>query len=339
MILTQTNPAEANPVRLVETTRGALVESVHYGSLVVTDADGQVKHSAGVPGQPTYARSSLKPLQLIAMVRAGLDLPGPLLCLATASHSGGREHRDGAEQILALYGLDQTVLRNVPDLPYGAAEREEWLRSGHRASRLAQNCPGKHAAMAATCAINGWTLDNYLDPQHPLQRLIESTIVELVGENTAATTTDGCGSPVFAYSLHAVARAYGRLAAASDETIEGRVADSIRRHPEMVAGEGRDVVRLMRAVPGLIAKEGAEAVQLVGLSDGTGIAIKISDGGDRARMPATVAILQALGVEPGRLEALSTPVVLGGGQPVGALRPARDLIDALAQASITTGQR
>lgn len=94
-----------------------------------------------------------------------------------------------------------------------------------------------------------------------------------------------------------VASSYGRLGAAAADTPEGRVAAAMRRYPEMVAGQGRDVAQLMRSVHGLVAKDGAESVQLLGLPVGTGVAVKISDGGDRARLPITVQILAALGID------------------------------------------
>ena len=59
-------------------------------------------------------------------------------------------------RILQLHGLTEAALENTVDLPYGDTERQNWLRAGGEASQLAQNCSGKHAAMAATCAINGW---------------------------------------------------------------------------------------------------------------------------------------------------------------------------------------
>lgn len=317
-------------VPLVTATRDGFVESVHYGSAVVTSPQGTPLFAAGEPAAPVYPRSSLKPLQAVAMIRAGLVLPTELLALAASSHSGAAAHQDGAAHILARYGLDESALANVPDLPYGVAEREQWLRSGNPPTRLAQNCSGKHAAMAATCVVNGWPVDGYLDPGHPLQRLVKDTVSELVGEEPSATTTDGCGTPLFAYSLTAMARAYGRLAAADAGTAEGTLARAMREHPEMVAGAQRDVTALMRAVPGLLAKDGAEAVQVVGLPDGRGVAVKISDGGDRARMPVTVLILAALGLDRRRVAALGTTPVLGGGRPVGTLRAADSLVDDLA---------
>ncbi len=310
-------------VPLVEVTRDGLVESIHYGSLIALRKNGSTAVEAGEPDAPMYPRSSLKPLQAVALLKAGLDIPQNLLALTAASHSGAQMHRDGAAEILKLHGLTEAALGNSTDLPYGVAEREEWLRAGNGPTQIAQNCSGKHASMTAVCVINGWPVEGYLHPEHPLQVLVRDTITDLTGEEAAAVSTDGCGTPLFAHSLHGMARAYGRLAAADESTDEGKVAHAMRRFPEMVAGEGRDVTALMRAVPGLLAKDGFEGLQLVGLPDGTGVAVKISDGGDRARMPITVEVLRRLGVDGGSLDTLQSPPVLGGGLPVGELRAAK----------------
>jgi L-asparaginase II len=312
-----------NHVPLVEVTRDGLVESIHYGSLIALNKDGTTAVEAGQPDAPMYPRSSLKPLQAVALLKAGLDIPQELLALTAASHSGSKKHRDGAAEILTLHGLTEAALGNSTDLPYGVPEREEWLRQGNGPTQIAQNCSGKHASMTAVCVINGWPVEGYLHPEHPLQVLVRDTITELTGEEAAAVSTDGCGTPLFAHSLHGMARAYGRLAAADESTNEGKVAHAMRRYPEMVAGEGRDVTALMRAVPGLLAKDGFEGLQLVGLPDGTGVAVKISDGGDRARMPITLEVLRRLGVDGGSLDTLQSPPVLGGGLPVGELRAAQ----------------
>jgi len=172
-------PTPPTPARLPQhaplavQTRDGLVESVHYGSAVATAADGRILLAAGDPQVAFYPRSALKPLQAVAMVRAGLDLPADLMALAAASHSGAATHRNGARRILELHGLTPADLENSTDLPYGSREREEWLGEGGQPSQLAQNCSGKHAAMAATCVINGWTVRGYLDPAHPLQQLVD----------------------------------------------------------------------------------------------------------------------------------------------------------------------
>jgi L-asparaginase II len=308
---------------LVAAIRDGLVESVHYGSAIALAADGSIQATAGDPLAPFYPRSSLKPLQAVAMVRAGLELPADLLALAAASHSGAAEHRDGALRILELHGLSLTDLENSTDLPYGVAECEDWLRTGGRATQLTQNCSGKHAAMAATCLINGWPIQGYLDPSHPLQQLVAGTVTELTGEEPSALSTDGCGTPLFALTLRGMARAFGRIARAAgadDGSAEAAVGLAMQKYPHMVAGEGRDVTELMRLLPGAVAKDGFEGVQLVGLPDGGAVAVKISDGGDRARMPATVKLLEVLGVDAGPLAGIATAPVLGGGQHVGLLQ-------------------
>ena len=308
-------------VPLAVQTRDGLAESVHYGSAIATAADGRTLLAAGEPLAPFYPRSALKPLQAVAMVRAGLDLPEDLLALAAASHSGAAVHRDGALRILELHGLNPGDLENSTDLPYGVREREEWLAGGGQATRLAQNCSGKHAAMAATCLVNGWSVRGYLDPAHPLQQLVARTVAELTGEQPERTTTDGCGTPLFALTLRGMARAFGTLASATGTgSAEAAVANAMRHHPQMVAGEDRDVTALMRLVPGLLAKDGFEGVQLVGLPDGRAAAVKISDGGDRARMPATVRLLAALDVDTSPLARLAEVPVLGGGRSVGLLQ-------------------
>ena len=313
---------------LVAAIRDGLVESVHYGSAVALSGDGSVAAAAGDPMAPFYPRSALKPLQAVAMVRAGLELPADLLALAAASHSGAAAHRDGALRILELHGLAPTDLDNSTDLPYGTAEREDWLRNGGSATQITHNCSGKHAAMVATCVINGWPVQGYLDPSHPLQQLVAQTVSDLTGEEPAAVSTDGCGTPLFALTLGGMARAFGRIAQAAAASLAGNDDDvspeaavglAMQQHPEMVAGEGRDVTALMRLLPGAVAKDGFEGVQLVGLADGSAVAVKISDGGDRARMPATVRLLEALGVDREPLAGIATAPVLGGGHQVGRL--------------------
>ncbi|NKX54900.1 asparaginase [Arthrobacter mobilis] len=317
-----TDPAIVRPahVPVAEQIRDGLVESVHYGSVIALAADGGTIFSAGDPLALFYPRSSLKPLQAVAMVRAGLRLPAPLLALSAASHSGAGMHQDGARRILDLHGLDEQALENAPDLPYGRAESSEWLRGGGAASRLAQNCSGKHAAMAATCVLNGWPVRGYLEPQHPLQQAIAGVVSELTGEEPALVSTDGCGTPLFALTLRGMARAFGLIASAAPGTAEATVAAAMRAHPEQVAGDGRDVTELMRRLPGLLAKDGFEGLQLAGLPDGRALAIKIADGSDRARLPVTLHALQAMGLDDGALGVLGPEPVLGGGRPVGRLR-------------------
>lgn len=299
--------------------RSGFVESVHHGIAVAVDADGSVVASAGTPGAAVFLRSTAKPLQAAAMLRGGLRLDGALLALASGSHSGERFHLDGVARILARVGLDAGALQNPPSLPLDDTERLTWQRTGRGPTRSGHNCSGKHAAMLATCVENGWPTASYGRTDHPLQQLIAETISDLTGEPVVASGVDGCGAPVHAVPVLGLARAYARIATAGPGTPEARVAGAIRGYPEWLGGTGRDVTALVRGVPGIIAKDGAEAVYVAALPDGRAAAVKIADGGARARTVVLTALLRRLGVAEPVLDELATVEVTGGGRAVGAV--------------------
>ncbi|MEU8207027.1 asparaginase [Streptosporangium sp. NPDC049046] len=304
----------------VEVVRSGFVESTHRARMLAVAADGSLVRVHGAVDALVSPRSSMKPLQALGMVRAGLPLEGELLALACASHVGEPFHVDGVRRILAGAGLQESALGCPADLPEDVASREEVLRSGGGRARVYMNCSGKHAAMLATCVANGWPLETYLDPAHPLQRAVRATIEELTGERVAASGVDGCGAPLFFVSMLGVTRAFRALVLADPDSPERRVADAFRAHPEWTSGTTRPEARLMRAVPGLLVKAGAEAFDAFVFADGRSGTVKIEDGGQRARVPVTVAALTALGFEAPGLDELATGVVLGGGRPVGEVR-------------------
>ncbi|TDD74522.1 asparaginase [Actinomadura rubrisoli] len=314
---------EINPV-LVEVERSGFVESRHRGAAVGLAADGSVAVRAGTPEEPIFPRSANKPMQAVAMLRAGLDLDGELLALAAGSHSGEDFHVEGAEKILAGAGLGAADLRCPEQWPLDL----EVVRTGGGRSRLRMNCSGKHAAMLATCVASGWPTATYLDAHHPLQLGVRKAVEDLAGERPAAVGVDGCGAPLFAVSTGGVARAFRALVLAEPGTPERRVADAMRAHPHWTSGTRREERRLMDAVPGLLVKCGAEGVDAFAFADGRAGAVKIDDGAMRARTPVTVALLRALGLAetPGAdtasLEELSVVDLRGGEDVVGAIRPA-----------------
>ncbi len=257
---------------VAEVWRGELVESVHNGTVVGLDADGAAAFTIGAPDAVVFPRSSNKPLQALAMVRAGLDLDGELLALACASHSGEDFHLDGVREILTRAGLTEADLQTPPDLPLSEAAQRAKLAAGFGPEPLFMNCSGKHAAMLLTCVRNGWPTATYRDPEHPLQRLIAETIEELTGERIGAVSVDGCGAPLFGLRLRGLATAFRTIATAKEGTDERRVADAMNAFPQWVGGTGRDVTELMRALPGSVCKDGAEGVYAIALADGRAVA-------------------------------------------------------------------
>ena len=312
---------------VAEIVRSGFVEGHHYGSIVALAADGSVDWSVGEVAAPVLPRSSNKPVQALAMVELGLDLPADLLALACASHSGEPFHVEGVRRTLASAGLDETALQTPPDYPLDDEAREAVIRGGGVRSPILMNCSGKHAAMLATCVTRGWDTATYLDPAHPLQVAIADTFARLTGEPIDTVAVDGCGAPLLSTSLTGLARAFAALATATGGA-EHRVADAIRQHPELVSGTTRDELALHRAVPGLIGKAGAESCYAVALPDGRAWALKTDDGAARVR-PVLMAealrrsgVLDEEGVDGAAVARTGELVLLGGGRPVGEIRAA-----------------
>ncbi len=303
---------------LVDVVRSGYLESTHTGSVVALRPDGSRALSVGDPDRPVFPRSSNKPLQAVALLEAGWT-PGDSeeLALATASHSGEPAHLDVVRRVLGALG--PAALGCPAMLPLSEAAAHTLLAGGGTASALTMNCSGKHAAMLATCVANGWPVEGYLSPEHPVQQAIIAGIERLAGEPVLHVAVDGCGAPQHALSLPGLARAFAALASATAGP-ERQVADAMRAHPFLVGGTGRDVTQLLQGVPGLVAKDGAEGVYAAALADGSAVALKIDDGAGRARTPVLVAALRLLGATAPVLAELATAAVFGGDAVVGEVR-------------------
>ncbi len=311
---------------LVEVVRSGVVESTHSASVVALRPDGSTALALGAVDVPVFPRSSNKPLQAVALLEAGWPAPDDAtIALATASHSGLPEHLEVVRRTLAAAGLSEDDLGCPARLPLDVDAAHALIRAGGDASPLTMNCSGKHAAMLATCVANGWPTGPYKDLESPVQQAITRTIECLAGESVRHVAVDGCGAPQHALTLTGLARAFARLTTDDDR----RTADAMRRHPDLVGGPGREVTRLMQGIPGLVAKDGAEGVFAAALPDGSTAAVKVADGATRAAVPVLVVALRALGVDAPVLDELGTTPVLGGGAPVGEVRPSALLLSAL----------
>jgi len=278
---------------LATVTRSGIAESLHLGHLIVLNADGSTYLSKGSPELPIFPRSAVKSLQASAMLKAGLTVSDEELAIICASHSGNQSHIDLVIKMLEKRDILISTLKNSVDKPLGEKEKIAWGEKSP--SQLAQNCSGKHAGMLITCKQNGWDMATYLDLNHPLQIAIKNEIEELAGEKVSAVSIDGCGAPLFAISLTGLARSISNLVK-SNEATHKQIVTACTIYPEIVAGEGRLTTRMMRAVPGLFMKEGAEGIEVCSLSDGRVIAIKIIDGSWRPVAPIIMEIFKRWGV-------------------------------------------
>ena len=298
---------------LAEYVRDGVVESVHRGYLLALNADGSVNLALGNSEHLIFPRSCVKSIQGAAMVRAGLTLEPHLLALGSSSHSGSEEHLMAVREILALAKLDESALQCMLDKPLGDQERRAW--ADKPATRISMNCSGKHAAMLLTCVTNGWPIENYLDPAHPLQVAIKTELEALSGEKITLTSTDGCGAPLFLMSVAGLARAI-RAITLSKDPVHQSVLDASRKFPEMVAGKERLTTQMIEAVPGLYMKDGAEAVEIASMPDGRTLVFKVADGSLRPFRVLVHAGLKRLGID----SPYEAENVLGGDRVIGAIR-------------------
>jgi L-asparaginase II len=305
----------ADTIQLAYLTRAGIIESRHHGLVCLTGPDGKLIQEHGNSRKLIYPRSAVKPLQALAMRHAGLNLSGTQLAMSSASHQGTPEHTEIVLSILQDAGLTESDLMCPVAWPGNPAARV----GATNETRAAFNCSGKHAAFLATCVKNGWDTKTYLQPEHPLQKLIVEVIEEFSGDKIPLSTFDGCGAPLHLMSLQGLARAIGKFA----ET-ETEIRDAMLANPWVVDDRGASDTLVMEK--GMLAKIGAEGVFVIGLASGHGVAVKVADGSMR---PAGLAALKML-LNNGLLEkkiyeelfAKLTVASLGGSENLGQLEVA-----------------
>ena len=275
----------------VAVRRGDFVECVHEVHAVAV-RDGEVIASAGDASLLTSLRSAAKPLQALPLSRAYPDLGDEELAIAAASHYATPRHIEAVRKLLAATGGREDEL-------------DCGLQEGRPPEPIYDNCSGKHAGMLATCRANGWPVEGYRFPDHPLQRLLRDEVAAAtrLDPDDIATGIDGCGVVAFAVPLERAALAFSRL-----EQLDGgvRIAEAMRAHPELVGGEGATDTQLMQAHPDVAAKGGAEGL-ICASGRGMGLALKVADGNPRAQRPALAAFAQQLGVPLPEFEEVPVP--------------------------------
>ncbi|HKG91375.1 MAG TPA: asparaginase [Gemmatimonadaceae bacterium] len=321
----------------VVVTRGDIVESRHRVSAAVVDCRDKLVGGARETGLVTVWRSCAKPFQVMPLLEAGgfdsLGWDEDELALACASHGGEPEHVAIAGSMLRDLGLEEGDLACGAHEPLSARGAAVLRESGARATRLHNNCSGKHAAMLARAMTAGWSTRGYERAGHPVQDSILDTVARWCAIPPAAIglAVDGCGAVVFSMPLENMARAYARLAVAVRYRAEvaSRVVGAMTTLPFLVGGTDRfDTVLLEESEGRILPKLGAEGVHCVAaLDSGIGIAVKAEDGAQRAQYAAVLRLLQHVGALPNELpprlaEFLRRPVRNTRGELVGSVQPA-----------------
>ncbi len=292
---------------LAEVTRGSLVESEHWGDIVVADGEGLVRASVGDPGRPAYFRSSAKPLQALSAVASGavdaFGVQGEELAVLCASHAAEDFHLAAVRRVLEKAGVPEAALQCGTQWPGSRTTAQELIRRGREPQPIHNNCSGKHAGMLITAQHLGAPLDTYLELDHPVQQAILGNLQLLTGikADKFIIGTDGCGAPVHGMALVAMATAYARYASLklppAESAAAERLMDAMAQFPKLVAGTGSfNSVFLGAAGRDIVAKGGAEGLYCLGHRRlGHGLAIKIRDGNSRALPPIVMRALEELG--------------------------------------------
>ena len=293
---------------MIKVYRKDTIESIHQGAIAVVDSSGKLLYSVGDPNFVTFLRSSAKPFQALVVVESGaaeaFGLSQLEIAIISGSHSGEKKHVRIVRSILKKIGLNRSYLQCGTHIPhYYTALGITPPRK--KFSPLQHNCSAKHAGMLAVCVYKGWNLENYLNPRHPLQKLILKITSELCEypQRKIKIGIEGCGAPTFALSLKSMAIGFSKLKSfrskyqLSTQSLQV-VADSMWKYPEMVSGRGRlDYELAIASERNILAKAGAEALHCAVILDtGYGLAVKILDGSRRALAPASIEVYRQLKV-------------------------------------------
>lgn len=273
-------PKPLDFVEVAVLERDGIIESRHRGIAALTDAEGKLIDHLGSAKRLIYPRSAVKPMQVVAMRRAGLKLTGAELAICAGSHQATPEHIKLVERILTGAGLTESDLKCPLAWPGNPTARAAVTAE----SRIAFNCSGKHAGFMAASVAAGWPTANYLDADHPLQASIRDVLEEFSGEKILHSSVDGCGAPLHIITVEGLARAIGKVAASEPEIVEAMLANP------WAVGDTKSMDALVMQ-HGMIAKIGAEGVFVIGLRSGHGVAVKIADGSLRSAPLVALALL------------------------------------------------
>ncbi|MBW5448522.1 asparaginase [Cohnella sp. CFH 77786] len=294
-------------VTLVKEYRGGIVECVHSGHICGVNDKGEIRYAAGDPEAVSFLRSAAKPFQAIPVVRHGADTRFGMTdaegAILVGSHRAEPCHVQALESIMLKIGITEEQLICHPTYPLSAYATEALLRDRMPKRSIYHNCSGKHLGILALCKTMGYSVEEYGNPEHPAQQEILETLAYLAHfpKENIVVGTDGCGFPVFALPLRALATACLKLACPdliANPEIRAAAQTIVRRmnkHPEMVAGTGR-ICSALLADSNIVAKGGAKGVYCFGLKkERLAFALKVLDGSEDEWPLIAASILEQIG--------------------------------------------
>jgi L-asparaginase II len=201
--------------------------------------------------------------------------------------------------MLAKAGVSEADYECGSHWPYDMPALHDMITKGETPHDVHNNCSGKHAGMLAFAKASGADVKGYVGIDHPVQLAVAKAMGEIcdIDLKAQAWGIDGCSVPTWAIPLKNMARGFQRLASGEDlsearKAACQRMIRAARAHPFMVAGTERFCTDLMKALPRVFVKTGAEGVFCGAIPHaGIGFAVKCDDGAHRASEAATAAVL------------------------------------------------
>ena len=286
----------------VDYLRDELTEEFHTGVIqygdIITDKT------------PYYLRSCAKPLQACLLLDYKIDFTPKELAFCSGSHAGEDCHIEIAKGILNKLGLDESYLKCGIHAPLSRAMQDQMLLKGEKLSQIHNNCSGKHLGFLAICKQQGWDLDTYYEPEHPLQKEVKRKIYELceITDNNPQScpsereynklkyiyphpsTTDGCGVPIVSMPLGNLVKGYLNLNKKYPELV-----NAITENPYIYGGENRLDTEIIQKSDSLLAKVGAGGLCVVlNTKTNEAFAVKMNDANMEARRFAVFEIINSL---------------------------------------------
>ena len=291
------NNINTEPEKLVNFIRDGLIETEHYGYVVRCSKNHVAEKIGDDKNYPFYLRSCAKPLQASLIVDYGLDkkydLTSSEIAVCCASHAGETVHINILKNLLNKFEISEDNLKCGIIEPLSLRTRKKLLLNDEKPTVLHNNCSGKHIMMLGLCKLKGWDIENYDDPNHPLQAEIKKRIYALCNlKQQYPITKDGCGVPICSMPLANMVQGYLNLFCSPEYSA---IKDAFLNNPYIIGGENRTDTKILENSKNVIAKVGAGGLCIViNLDIEEGFVVKICDANMQAREVATIDLINNL---------------------------------------------
>ena len=284
--------------------RGKIEESVHEVKCLVKDTNFKTLLTTNNNKDIIYPRSSIKIFQALPFVLSGalkkFNLDNKIIAIACASHSGESQHLNILKNWIKKIPISIDNLKCGSHCPLNNESSNNLLLSGNLPNQLHNNCSGKHLAMITGCIAYKMPFDDYLNFNHPYQKLIRNSLEHFMDYKiqNKCIGIDGCSAPQYAFPINNLADSMVRLQKKNNyySLSINILLRAIKKNPKLIGGSNSFDSEIIKHTGGRIfCKGGAEGVLLFSDSKkNIGGILKIIDGNNRAIPPIAIKIFEKL---------------------------------------------